>query len=262
MKKALLAAALAVAGGVPTLALAQATDVAASPHTLSGNLSLVTAYRYRGIAQTDNKPAVQAGLDYEHASGLYAGTWWTNVSWLSDASDEVSNSLEADVYGGYKGSYGDFGYDVGVLRYFYPGRYPNGFTSPHTTELYVAGSWQMLTLKYSHAMTNLFGFDDSDGAGYLELNGDFDIGAGYTLSAHVGHQRIPSGRVDGVQVRSSSDCSYTDWRLGVARDFVGLSWDLSYIDTNAKGDSGECYRNVRDHDLGKSTVVLSVSKTF
>jgi uncharacterized protein (TIGR02001 family) len=263
MKKTLLAVALAcAAGGIPTLALAQAS-AAASPHTLTGNLGLVSEYRYRGIGQTDGKPAVQGGLDYSHASGVYLGTWWSNVSWLSDAGGgAVSNSLEADFYGGYKGSAGGFGYDLGVLRYYYPGTFPAGFTSPHTTELYVAGSWQTLTLKYSHSVTNLFGFADSEGSGYLDLSGSFPLGAGFGLVAHVGYQRIPEGSVGGVQVRSKSDCSYTDWKLGVTKDYVGLSWGLSYIDTNAKGDGGQCYRNAFDRDLGKSTVVLSVAKTF
>ncbi|HRO59591.1 MAG TPA: TorF family putative porin [Burkholderiaceae bacterium] len=262
MKK--LSAAAAIAGAVaaiPGPLSAQATAETRT-HTLSANLGLVTEYRYRGIGQTNGDPAVQAGLDYTHSSGAYAGTWWTNVSWLSDANPDVSSSLEVDVYAGYRGSFGQFGYDVGVLRYLYPGSYPHGFTSPHTTELYVAGSWQMFTLKYSHAVTNLFGFDDSEGAGYLELNGSFELGAGLGLLAHVGHQRIPAGRVGGVEIRSRDDCSYTDWSLGLTKGFVGLDWKLSWIDTNADGGTGECYRNALDRDVGKSVLVLSVGKTF
>lgn len=236
---------------------------ASSPHTLSGNVGIATEYRYRGIAQTDGDPTVQGGVDYAHASGLYAGTWGSNVSWLSDAGGgDVSSSVELDLYGGYKGAWGDFGYDVGVLRYFYPGTYPAGFTSPHTTEVYIAGTWQMLTLKYSHSVTNLFGVPDSEGSGYFDVGATFDIGSGFALNAHAGHQSIPSGSQGGVRIRSSSDCSYTDWKLGVSKEFVGLNWGLAYIDTNAKGDAGECYRNVRNRDLGKSTVVLSVGRTF
>src|SRR5690606_9417650 len=169
---------------------------------------------------------------------------------------------EMDLYGGYKGSAGGIGYDVGLLRYYYPGTYPVGFTSPHTTEIYVAGTWNGVTLKYSHAVTNLFGFDDSKGAGYLDLSGGFDLGSGFGLVAHVGYQRIPSGNVGGVQVRAKSDCSYADWKLGVTKEVAGLDAGLAYIDTNAKGDLGECYRNAYNLDLGKGTLVLSVSKSF
>lgn len=263
MKRTILAVSLACAAGSrPGYALAQAT--AATPeHTFTGNLSLVSEYRYRGISQTNAKPAVQGGLDYGHASGLYLGTWATNVSWLSDGgAGAVSNSLEWDFYGGYKGSAGPIGYDLGVLYYYYPGTYPAGFTSPNTTELYVAGTWQMLTLKYSHSLSNLFGFVDSKGAGHLDLSGNFDLGSGVTLTAHVGRQVVPSGTVGGVPVRAKSDCSYTDWKLGVAKELVGLNWGLAYVGTNAKGDAGECYRNAYNRDLGKGAVLLSVGKTF
>jgi uncharacterized protein (TIGR02001 family) len=258
MKKLIAAAGFAaLASSLPSLSAAQAAG--ASPHSLTGNLSIVSEYRYRGINQTNQKPALQGGFDYAHASGFYLGTWASNVSWLSDADPSVSNSLEWDFYGGYKRSMGDFGYDVGLLQYYYPGSYPGGFNSPNTLELYVAGSWKMLTLKYSHALTDLFGFSDSKNSSYTDLTGNFDIGYGTTLVAHAGYQYIPS--TDG---RSTSDCSYTDWKLGLTKDIIGLTWGLSYIDTNAKGDAGECYRSAMPYnrDLGKGTVVLSVGKTF
>ncbi|MBN9463128.1 MAG: hypothetical protein J0H00_18125 [Burkholderiales bacterium] len=254
--------ALAAVSGMSPPARAQ-SPASESPHAFTGNLGLVSEYRYRGIAQTDGRPALQGGFDYAHASGLYLGTWATNVSWLSDGGGgTVSNSLEWDFYGGYKRTIGDFGYDAGLLHYYYPGSYPPGYTSPDTTELYVAGSWKMLTLKYSYGLSNLFGAVDSKGAGYLDLSGNFEVGGGFTLVAHVGHQAVPAGSANGVQVRSSSDCSYTDWKLGVTREMLGLSWGLSWIDTNAKADPGQCYRSALGRDLGKGTAVLSVSKTF
>lgn len=263
MKKSLLAVALAAsAAGMPAVAGAQSAG-AESPHSVSANMTLATEYRFRGIGQTNGKPTVQAGIDYEHASGIYVGTWASNVSWLSDGgAGTISSSVEMDLYGGYRFSAAGIDYDVGLLRYYYPGTYPAGFTSPHTTEVYVSGTWNNLTLKYSHAVTNLFGFADSKGAGYLDLTGEFELGSGFGLVAHVGYQRIPSGSVGGLPVRAKSDCSYTDWKLGVTKGYAGLDFGLSYIDTNAKGAAGECYRNAYNRDLGKGTVVLSVGKSF
>ena len=176
MKKLIAAAGFAaLVAAVPSVGMAQ-DKKEASPHTFTGNLNLVSEYRYRGISQTNNKPAVQGGFDYAHASGVYVGTWLTNVSWLSDGgAGTVSNSLEWDIYGGYKGAVGDFGYDVGLLYYYYPGKYPAGFNSPDTLEAYIAGSYKTVTLKYSHAMTDLFGFIDSKGAGYLDLTATYDL---------------------------------------------------------------------------------------
>ena len=258
MKKLIAAAGFAaLVAAVPSVGMAQ-DKKEASPHTFTGNLNLVSEYRYRGISQTNNKPAVQGGFDYAHASGVYVGTWLTNVSWLSDGgAGTVSNSLEWDIYGGYKGAVGDFGYDVGLLYYYYPGKYPAGFNSPDTLEAYIAGSYKTVTLKYSHAMTDLFGFIDSKGAGYLDLSATYDLGNGFGLVGHYGYQMVPS-----TNGRSRSDCSYGDWKVGVTTEVVGMTVGLSYIGTDAKGDAGQCYRNAFNRDLGKGNVVLSVGKTF
>ena len=246
--KALFAAAgfAAVLGALPTAAFAEEKK-SDSPHTFTGNLSLVSEYRYRGISQTDFRPAVQGGFDYAHASGVYVGTWASNVSWLADAG--LNNSLEWDFFGGYKGTAGDFGYDAGLLQYYYPGTYGAGVTKPNTLEAYVAGTWKMFTLKYSHSLTNTFGFADSKGSNYLDLSATFELPQGFALETHVGHQKI----------KNSTDCSYTDWKVGVSKEIEGVKVGLGYIDTNAKD---ACYTNYRAKNLGKGAVVLSVGKTF
>ncbi|MBU6270483.1 MAG: TorF family putative porin [Betaproteobacteria bacterium] len=260
MKKLIAAAGLAaLTATLPTLSVAQ-DKKEASPHTFTGNVGFASEYRYRGIAQTNGKPALQGGFDYSHASGFYLGTWGSNVSWLSDQATTaapVSNSLELDLYGGYKGAVGDLGYDIGFLQYLYPGSYPKGFTKPDTLEAYVGATWKMLTLKYSHSLTDTFGNASSKGSSYLDLTGNFELPAGFTLVAHVGSQTIAAGAG-----RAKSACSYTDWKLGVTKEVAGLTWGVSYIDTNAKGGMGQCYRNAYSRDMGKGVAVLSVTKTF
>jgi uncharacterized protein (TIGR02001 family) len=266
MKKGFLAAlAVVLTGAVPALSQAQSAPAAApaSPHTFTGNLTIASEYRYRGIAQTNSKPALQGGFDYAHSSGFYVGNWNSNVSWLSDGGGgTVSNSLEMDFYGGYKGTIGSLSYDVGGLYYYYPGTYPSGFTKPNTFEIYGQIGTGPITLKYSHSLTNLFGYADSKGSGYLDLSGTFEIGGGFNAVAHVGYQMVPSGTVNGVQVRAKDDCSYTDWRLGVTKEAMGLVWSAAYVDTNAKGAAGQCYRNAFGKDLGRSTLVVQVTKNF
>ena len=258
MKKLIVAAGLAAfASTLPVMVSAQAKKEE-SPHTFTGNLNFVSEYRYRGIAQTNAKPAIQGGFDYAHKSGFYAGTWASNVSWLSDAGGgAVSNSIEWDFYGGYKGSLRHIGYDVGLLQYWYPGTYPKGFTSPDTLEVYAAATWKTVTVKYSHSLTNLFGYTDSKGAGYLDITGTYEIASGINLVGHYGYQSVPA-----TNGRAKKDCSYGDWKVGVTADAVGMTFGASYIGTDAKGGVGECYRNPFNRDLGKGTVVLSVTKTF
>ena len=237
MKKLLLAATLGVAFAAPAFA-----DEPAGPHSFTGNVSIGSDYVFRGISQTNEKPTLQGGFDYAHSGGFYAGVWGSNISWLSDLGGGISSSVELDVYGGYKGAIAeDLGYDIGLLRYEYPGSYPSGFTSANTTEIYGALSWKMLTLKYSRSMTNLFGFDDSKGSGYLELNGSFDLGDGWGLAAHVGKQKV----------RHNSAADYTDYKLGITKAMGPGTLALAYTDTDISGSP-----------IADGRLILSYSASF
>src|SRR6187399_1120009 len=86
---------------------------------LTGNLSLTTDYRFRGISQTYKLPAVQGGLDFADKSGVYLGTWMSNVS---GNSYNNGAGLEWDLYGGYKFNIAEnVQIDLGTLAYVYPG---------------------------------------------------------------------------------------------------------------------------------------------
>jgi len=227
MKKLVHALVLTGLVGVPTFAMA--AEEPASPHSLSGNMTLTSDYVFRGVSQTQNGPAIQGGFDYAHASGFYVGTWASNVDWVS-LGYKTNSSMEIDLYGGYKGSLGDAGYDVGVITYFYPGdQIAAPATDPDTTELYLGASWKFLSAKYSYTASDRFvGWSTSTGGKtkgsyYVELNGNFDLGSGWGLLGHVGYQ----------DVKDNDDASYTDWKIGVSKD-VGFGLvTLAYTDTNA-----------------------------
>lgn len=255
--------ALAVAGALSSPLVAVAADPAPTPeHTFTGNFTIASEYIYRGIGQTNRKPALQGGFDYAHSSGLYAGVWGSNISWLSDMSAtgaKISSSVEIDVYGGYKGTFADdFSYDLGVLTYNYPGSYPNGFVDADTTEVYVGLGWKWLSAKYSYTTSShIFGWvgtggEKTRGSDYLELNAAYDLGDGWGINGHIGHQKI----------KNFGDASYTDWKIGVTKDVGFGVVGLAYIDTNAKGDAGEPYRNAFNKDLGKGRLLLTFGKTF
>ena len=239
LKATVLLSTLALSGAV----FAQATP-AAPDYTLSFNAGAVTDYRYRGISQSRLKPAAQAGADLAHSSGFYVGTWASTIRWIEDAGGDAN--VELDLYGGYKGSLAGVGYDVGVLRYQYPSH--DLAVSPNTTELYVAGSLGPATLKYSHATTNLFGFSDSKNSYYVDLSASFDMGGGWSLVPHVGHQKV----------KNNDGASYTDYSIAVAKDFGnGLSASLALVDTDAEG-----YIAPNGKDLGKAGAVLGVKYSF
>lgn len=226
-------------------AAALAADAPASPHTLTANVGVFSQYIYRGITQTKENPALQGGIDYSHASGFYLGTWGSNISWLEDAGVATGASLELDIYGGYRGSAGSLGYDVGLLQYWYPGDYVAGVTKPNTTEVYGALSYGYVTGKLSMVVSDgLFGVDDERGSWYLDLAANVPLSEGLTLNAHVGRQEY-----------DAANASYTDWKLGLTKD-LGNGWSgtVYYTDTNAK--------KAFYGDLGDSQLVVGVSRVF
>lgn len=226
---------------VATLA---ATAAPAWADDLSYNLSVTSDYRYRGISQTRLKPALQGGIDYAHPSGFYIGAWASTIKWIKDSGGDAD--VEIDTYLGYKTEVAkDVTVDVGFLRYNYPSnKLP---TSANTNELYGAVTVGPATLKYSHSVSNLFGFADSKQSGYLDLSATFDVGSGFTLTPHVGHQKV----------KNNGDFSYTDYSLTVNKDWQGFTWGAAFVAT-----STDAYIGGKGKDLGKNGLVVSVKKVF
>ena len=241
--KPFAAAARAAALAVPVVATALPA-LAQEANPLSFNVSVTSDYRYRGISQTRLKPALQGGVDYAHSSGFYVGAWASTIKWISDGGGDAD--VEIDTYAGYKDEVGGgVTVDVGFLRYNYPGN--DLPVSANTNELYGAVSFGPATLKYSHSISNLFGFADSKNSSYLDLSATFDIGGGFSLTPHIGHQKV----------KNNSDFSYTDYSLTVNKDWSGFTFGAGFVATNTDN-----YIGGKGKDLGKNGVVVSVKKVF
>jgi uncharacterized protein (TIGR02001 family) len=250
--KSILILATALVG---TAAMAQTAAPAAEPEsTLSFNVGAVSDYRFRGIAQTSFKPALQGGVDYAHKSGLYVGVWGSNINWIKDYVGATDGSLEVDVYGGYKGEIAkDFTFDIGAITYQYPGNTADKvLVNANTTEVYGALTYGIVTAKYSQSTTNFIANPNSQGSRYFELAAAFDLGNGFSLTPHVGRQTVPN------QTDNAAD--YTDFSLTLGKDFGnGLSASVAAYSTDAK----DSFYKVAGYDnLGKSAVTVGVKYTF
>lgn len=261
MFKKTIIAGLVVSAFAP--ALASAAD---SPHTFTGNMGIYSQYIFRGLTQTDRKPALQGGFDYSHSSGFYAGTWLSNISWLRDFGIYNGGaSLEWDAYGGFKGAFGksDFGYDVGLLQYYYPGTVVPGATKGDTLEAYAALSWKFLSAKYSHSIGNkTFGVANSRGTYYLDLTANYPVTDKLTAVAHYGKQKFSGDAAPGVS--NDSLASYEDWKLGLSytlpKDFTIGGY---FTDTDMTALQEAFYTPLAtNRPLGKSTFTVFLSKTF
>ena len=233
---------VAIAATLPLLASAQ----------LSGNVSLTSNYKVRGQDQDGSKskavkPALQGGFDYTFGeSGWYVGNWNSSVDWLAN------NSLEADLYGGYKFKAAGADFDLGALTYIYPGN-----ASGNTTELYGAATFGPVTAKYSHTVSkDYFGWAGAKAGsglkgrntGYLNLALAQEVAPSLTLKASVGFTRFAG------DIKDTGVPNYMDYSLGGVYDLGdGLSLGAAVVGANKKAFFGHA---------NKSRVIVTLTKTL
>lgn len=252
------ALALAAAGAQAQTPAPAATEAAKSDWTISGNAGLFSDYRFRGISQTNKKPAFQGGFDIAHASGFYVGNWNSNV----DSTLYNGANLEMDFYGGFKYPIGPVTLDGGVYYYYYPGsgQSPAGSFKIDNTELYIGAGYETYSIKYSYAVSDFFGINDSKGSWYLEGNGSYDLGNGFGLVGHLGYQKLKNNaRVIEIGGTTPVD-SITDWKIGATYDWKGWVFGVAYVSTNRDLTGGTAA--ISNRNISNATGVVSVSKTF
>jgi uncharacterized protein (TIGR02001 family) len=173
-------------------ALADETDPP-SEITITGNVAMVSDYRFRGLSLSGGDPAIQGGINVNHKSGLYVGVWGSNLE-----EGLGYGNLETDIFVGWTGALGSgVTADVGVLYYAY---FNSGVGDDlNVIEPYASLSTTMgpvsakLGVAYAPKQQSLDYFDlDGDGEGEDNLYVYADLGAGIpntpvSLSAHVGY---------------------------------------------------------------------------
>ena len=238
--KKLIPAAVSVAlfsGAALTQAMDGDTEGMGGPHAISANVTLASDYTFRGISQTDEKPAIQGGLDYEHDTGLYIGTWASNVNFGSGSN----SSTEWDIYGGFAGETdGGFGYDIGYIYFDYKG----------DSEF----DYQEIALSFSYAG---FGFGVIYSDEYLGNDGpefwypfvdySYSFANDISIDLHAGYDDASDADFDFF----GSDDSYTDWSVTVGYNYLGLDFALAYVDTD-----------LDDLDAADARAVFSISKSM
>jgi uncharacterized protein (TIGR02001 family) len=284
MRKSLITA--AVLGALAVSSFTFAAEETKSDFTTSGSVGLFSQYIFRGLTQTDRKPALQGNFDINHSSGLYLGIWSSNISWLRDKygvnqTDETQTvygaggNQEIDIYAGFKKddiAKTGLGIDFGALQYYYPGSERgrnNGWAKANTTEVYGAINYYWVQAKYSHVVSkDAWGFGrtnsvdaDAKGTYYAELNANIPIGEligggplkGLSVLAHYGKQEFDNDTTLGGP-------SYEDYKLGIQNAFDGgINVGAFYTDTKGTRDTMWTYNG---KNIGEETGTFFVQKTF
>ncbi len=203
------------------------------------NIGATSNYIWRGISQTSDAAAISGGLDWSDASGLYAGTWVSNV----DFGACCETSYELDLYGGYAGKVGDFGYDAGLIYYTYDQDDDANFL-----ELALSGSWQFLSAGLNYTVSSDVEETAAaetfiEGDLYYYVGASFDLPQDFSVGLTLGSY---SWEDDGV---GGADLDYTHYQA-----------DLS----KSAGDFGDVTLSLSDTDIDNDDMkfFVSWSKTF
>ena len=189
---------------------------------LTGNAAIASNYIWRGVSQTQNQAAGQGGIDWSNDSGFYVGTWVSNV----DFTPVGQKGYEMDLYAGFAGDAGDFGYDIGVISYQYPMEPEINFT-----ELYVSGSFSMVTVGINYtadaAHANDGGAFDS---GDMYVSGSLDFSAGKSdISVYAGTYLFDN---DGTGAGKAGDINYSHYGASISKDGFTFAVDKNDTDAN------------------------------
>ena len=213
--------------------------------SISANVAIVNEYRWRGLDQSATQAAIQGGFDLAHSSGLYIGTWLSNVDF-----GQVKTSTEFDYYGGFGFEAAGVGVDLNVTQFSYPGSAASNNNDFVEYGVGLLKDFGAAALSAGFNFSNEF-YADSGDAQYLQGGLDIPLpilGAG--LSAHVGHQWIDKNSTYGVD-------DYTDWSVGLTVPVMGVDLGLTYVDTDLDITGITTTLEGRD-----DTVVFGASKSF
>jgi uncharacterized protein (TIGR02001 family) len=227
------------------VALMLVAGFSAAHAEVTGNAALTSDYRFRGVSQTQNAPAIQGGVDFAHSSGFYAGNWNSSIS---SEFYPGSAGIESDVYAGFKKDFGGIKVDAGVLGYMYP----RATTDTNTTEVYVGASFNVLSVKYSRSITNYFGTANSKNSSYIQADANVPLAGKLSAVAHYGR----------TSVANNSALDYADYNVGAVYDLNGWVVGAKYHANTSKGSSFETATTVNGQKLYKNAVVVSVSRSF
>lgn len=245
--KIICLAAMAAAGAIATSAAHAEDTEAPSDITISGGATVISDYRFRGISQSNKRPAIQGTATLSHSSGLYASVWGSSIDdYIAD------NSTELDFVAGFKTNVGQSTLDAGVTYYYYPN---STFQFSDFFEVYTSLSHTLgpvtgkvgVTYAPKQQALSLDGISKEDS---LYVSGDLSAGIPKTpisVNAHLGRSFERSYLTFGQK--------YTDWSVGATYTWRNLALGVSYVDTNKNILAGT--RNV-----SKAGVVGSLAVSF
>lgn len=213
-----------------------AAEEESGPFSISGNITLVSDYRFRAVTLSDKDFAIQPTVTISHESGFYVGTWASNLD-----DTPTYGEVEIDLYAGWgKEIASGTSVDIGAVYYYYP----DGTGASDYWEPYASVT---KTLGPVSAKAGIAWAPSQDSTGnfnyfyyYGQLSGEVP-GTPVSLMARVGSQ-------------DQGPFSYLEWAIGATAAVGPFTAGVQYVDADQ--------RSVFAPGDAKAGVVFSLAFNF
>jgi uncharacterized protein (TIGR02001 family) len=216
--------------GTPTSRATPSTERESETLEFSLKGGVASDYIYRGITQSDGKPAFGAAIEAAYG-WLYAGSTAASVKLPSRPNAEIT------VSGGVRPTLRNLELDLGITYFAYPGELPGSPGLEYwETALRAAapvGEASRVSAEYTYSpnLSNTGAWSQYAAAGFgfqipphvlpKDIGASFSAGVGYSW---FGHQSLALG---GFELPA-----YLNWQAGVTFTHKALNFDIRYHDTN------------------------------
>ena len=226
-KKAILSI-LVTLGTVPAFA-EQTEQATTAQENWSGSLGVVNKYVYRASEEND-QAALQAGLEYAHNSGLFAGYWGSTLNY-DPTDDSQSHGFEHDFYVGYGRELNeDWSYKSQVMTYVYQGG-GSVYNDDRSEKRRTTGVEFIQDISYKDltaSMAVLLSDVNYGNAGDVYLNATYSYALPYdvSLNSSLGVSVFNDSRDDSL-LTTTEDVVFTEARLGLSKPIADTGFEIA-----------------------------------
>mgnify|MGYP001475275898 CR=1 FL=1 len=208
---------------------------------LSATVTVASDYMFNGVSQTMNDPALQASLDYSADSGLYVGSWTSNVDYGDNTEQEL------DFYIGQFSQLSDtLSLDYGIAYYTYHGG--SGTSDYNYPEVYaklgVANDWGQSEVNTWYSW-DYFGTGAKHAIAMVAHT--FQLAKNHALRASLD---VSNSLDSDKWLWQDNETSFYHYRLAYQTSYQGFNIEIAAENTNL------------DYNTADERVVFGISKTF
>ncbi|MGA0533741.1 TorF family putative porin [Hansschlegelia sp. KR7-227] len=219
----------------------------------------VTDYRFRGVSQSNQNPAVQGYFEVQAFDWIYAGVWGSSVD-FPERRSLTDPAMEVDFYAGIRHTWDAFTIDAGGIYYYYPGEHKAfpGQKQIDYWEIYAKPSYSFGD--FGSITGNIFWTSDFVNLGndalYLSAIPKVNI----PLASFPDLAFYVSGEIGKQWFKKSSladPVDYLTWNVGAGVTYKAMTLDVRYSDTDLK--KSECYTNTAARSWCGDAIVAKLS---